>query len=225
MKEKLDTGSKKIPLTFSCETPLWTQGIQRLAGVDEVGRGALAGPVMAAAVIFPAHLDPGVLTGVRDSKQLSAKDREAQVLIIQHWALASGIGLASVDEINALNIRRATALAMQRALAEIAPLDHCLVDGLFMPELGFQQTAIVKGDTLSLSIAAASILAKVHRDRYMILLDQESPGYGWSQNKGYGTRQHQEALLSFGSTKHHRRQFLRHLDPPDSCQLSIDLIR
>jgi ribonuclease HII len=217
--------SKKPPLTFSREIPLWAQGIHRLAGVDEVGRGALAGPVIAAAVIFPPHLDPERLIGVRDSKQLSAKDREAQALIIQHWALASGIGSASVAEIDTLNIRRATALAMQRALAKIAPVDHCLVDGLFIPELGFQQTAVVKGDTVSLSIAAASILAKVYRDQHMTTLDQEYPGYSWSQNKGYGTRQHQEALLSLGMTQHHRHQFLRRLNPSGSCQLPIDLIR
>jgi ribonuclease HII len=175
-----------------------------VAGVDEAGRGPWAGPVVAAAVV----LDRGNLpVGLNDSKQLSEAARErlfgAIIASARH-----GIGQASVAEIDALNIHWATMLAMERAVAALgmAP-DHVLVDGNRLPKWRHAATAIVKGDALSCSIAAASILAKVTRDRLMVGLDAEFPGYGWAANKGYGTALHARGLAELGVTPHHRRSF------------------
>lgn len=189
------------------EGSLWQQGILRVAGVDEVGRGALAGPVVAAAVILPAQMDPKALEGVRDSKQLRPQQRAQWAERIRQVALAVGVGSASAAEIDRLNIRRATVLAMQRALAELDPIDHILVDGLPLAELGSRQTALVRGDHISLSIAAASVVAKVWRDALMQSWDRQYPGYGWRTNAGYGTREHRLALQNLGPTPQHRRSF------------------
>ncbi len=202
---------KRVPLpapTLDQERSLWSQGLERVAAVDEVGRGALAGCVVAAAVILPQTVELQRLAGIRDSKQLSRTQREAQVPIIQQVALASGIGAATPQEIDRINIRRATALAMERALRRVGTIDHVLVDGLRVPELGEVQTAIVKGDAQCLSIAAASILAKVTRDSWMRRLEGRFPGYGWGTNVGYGTPQHRQALQVLGITRHHRRSFV-----------------
>ncbi len=189
------------------EGSLWQRGLRRVAGVDEVGRGALAGPVVAAAVILPPQLDPEVLAGVRDCKQLSPRQRAYWAERIYRVALAVGIGSASAAEIDRLNIRRATLLAMQRALAQVGEVEHVLLDGLPLAELGSRQTALVKGDQLSLSIAAASIVAKVWRDALMQSWDSQYPGYGWRTNVGYGTREHRLALQQLGPSPQHRRSF------------------
>ncbi|UFP97031.1 ribonuclease HII [Gloeobacter morelensis MG652769] len=189
------------------ERALWTAGIRRLAGVDEVGRGALAGCVVAAAVVLPPDMPLAALAGVADSKLLERPRREALYERILALASAVGIGSASVREIDRLNILRATALAMGRALHQVAPVEHVLVDGLPVAELGIAQTAIVGGDRTSLSIAAASIVAKVTRDRWMARLDRRFAGFGWATNAGYGTASHREALARLGVTPLHRRSF------------------
>jgi ribonuclease HII len=162
--------------------------------------------VVAVALILPVNLDPRLLQGVRDSKQLRALTREQLLGSIQQQALAIGVGSAAAHEIDRLNIRRATALAMQRALRQVGAVDHILIDGLPMPELG-PHTAVIKGDQTCLSISAASIVAKVTRDRWLGCLARRYPGYGWETNVGYGTAQHRRALLELGLTPQHRRSF------------------
>lgn len=188
---------------FSFETEALAQGARRIVGVDEVGRGPLAGPVTAAAV----RLDPArIPEGLADSKTLTAARREALFAAIMDQAEVS-IAHASVEEIDSLNILRASHLAMERAVAALAP-DHALIDGNLIPRgLACQATAIVKGDALCLSIAAASIVAKVTRDRIMVDLAQQHPGYGWEANAGYPTKAHLEALQNLGVTPWHRRSF------------------
>lgn len=177
-----------------------------LAGVDEVGRGPLAGPVVAAAVVLPRDC---FVPGADDSKRLTAARRDVLLDRICSACVAYGVGAASAREIDALNIRRATALAMQRAVSRLPVRpDHLLVDGLPVPELGLDtHTAVVEGDRRVHSISCASIVAKVVRDRLMARLAGRYPGYGWDRNKGYGTPEHLAALASFGPTPHHRRSF------------------
>jgi ribonuclease HII len=177
-----------------------------VAGVDEVGRGPLAGPVVAAAVILTPERD---ICGADDSKKLTAEHRVELAAEILRTAAAVAIGAASAAEIDRLNIRRATALAMNRALRRlhVAP-DHILVDGLAVPELGLEwQTAVVAGDAQVHSIACASIVAKVCRDRLMERLAGHYPLYGWERNKGYATDEHRDALRRHGPSPHHRRSF------------------
>ena len=199
--------------TLPCILPVMTTGPDftletelggRVAGLDEVGRGPLAGPVTAAAVV----LDPAEIPeGLNDSKKLTAGRRTALLECLLERAEVS-LGWASVEEIDALNIRNATFLAMTRALAGLAPVDHALVDGNALPpDLPCPATAIVKGDGKSLSIAAASIAAKVGRDAHMMALSRQYPGYGWEKNAGYPTADHRQALLDIGVTPHHRRSF------------------
>lgn len=180
-------------------------GACRVAGVDEVGRGPLAGPVFAAAVILRAGHIP---EGLADSKVLTAARRAALADLI-HTHCDVCIAEASVEEIDTLNILRASHLAMTRALAGLPNLpDHALIDGNLIPrDVPCPATAIVKGDARCLSIAAASIVAKVARDRRMVDLAQQFPGYGWDRNAGYPTREHRAALLNLGVTAHHRRSF------------------
>ncbi|MFQ3583721.1 MAG: ribonuclease HII [Cyanobacteriota bacterium] len=204
---------KQVQPSLVWEGSLWQQGIHRVAGIDEVGRGSLAGPVVAAAVILPVEMDPAELEGVRDSKQLRPQQRTRLAERIRQVALAVAIGSASAAEIDQLNIRQATVLAMQRALAEVGEVEHILLDGLPLAELGSQQTALVKGDQISLSIAAASIVAKVWRDTLMQDWDRQYPGYGWRTNVGYGTREHRRALQDLGLTPQHRRSFVHLADP------------
>ncbi len=180
-------------------------GHARIAGVDEVGRGPLAGPVMACAVILDPNLVP---PGLGDSKVLSIKRRESLFDLIPTIAVV-GFGMADVAEIEAMNILNASHLAMRRALADlaIAP-DFALIDGNRMPpDLPCPAQTVIRGDTLSLSIAAASIMAKVWRDRWMVGLAQQHPGYGWDRNAGYPTREHHAGLKCHGVTPHHRRTF------------------
>lgn len=189
---------------FTFEQNLSARGALRIAGVDEVGRGPLAGPVTAAAVI----LDPAnIPDGLNDSKALSVKRREALEPLIFAAAEVS-IGHASVDEIDSLNILRASHLAMVRALAGLGLVDHALIDGNMVPRgLTIPATTIIKGDARCLSIAAASIVAKICRDRIMVDLAQQFPGYGWETNAGYGSKSHISALQNLGVTPHHRRSF------------------
>ena len=193
----------RITPDFSYETEAQTRGAQRVVGVDEVGRGPLAGPVTACAV----RLEPGrIPVGLQDSKLLTAARREALFDKIMAVAEVS-VAHASVEEIDTLNILRASHLAMERAVAGLRA-DHALIDGNLIPRgLTCAATAIVKGDAKCLSIAAASIIAKVTRDRIMVDLAQQHPGYGWEANAGYPTKAHLEALQKLGVTAWHRRSF------------------
>jgi ribonuclease HII len=198
-----------IEPTTRVERSHWTNGVLRVAGVDEVGVACASGPVVAAAVIMP----PGCkrIPGVRDSKTLSEAQREALYPIIRRRALAIGIGAASVAEIDRLNIYHATHLAMRRAIARLGGHDHVLVDGNRIA--GFEEqvgpyTAIVDGDALVYSISSASVVAKVIRDRLMVRLSARHPGYGWERNAGYATREHRDAMERLGITALHRRSFI-----------------
>jgi ribonuclease HII len=189
---------------FAFETRLLALGARRVAGVDEAGRGPLAGPVVAAAVILAPHDIP---EGLNDSKLLAAARREALHARILACAEV-GVGIASVEEIDRINILRASHLAMIRALAALGPVCHALVDGNMLPrDIACPAEAVVKGDARCLSIAAASIVAKCVRDRIMVDLAQQHPGYGWERNAGYATPAHQSALRELGLTPHHRRSF------------------
>jgi ribonuclease HII len=196
-------GRRAIALTR--ERGYWRAGFQHIAGVDEVGCGCLAGPVVAAAVVLPVE---GGVKGAVDSKLLTAAEREEIAESIYDRALAVGIGAASAREIERLNIRRASGLAMERALRhlDLVP-DTVLIDGRPQPELG-DHLAIVKGDRKCQSIACAAIVAKVVRDRLMARLSKVYPDYGWDRNAGYATAEHREALNRVGITPHHRRTFL-----------------
>ncbi len=191
---------------LSFEQALWAAGVRYAAGIDEAGRGALAGPVAAAAVILPP--EPGLaehLAGVQDSKQLSPAQRQALRPRIQEAALAWGVGMASPQEIDQLGILPATRLAAWRAIQALQPApQHLLLDWLLLPDLDIPQTALVKGDCRVLSIAAASILAKTARDDLMVDLAAQHPAYGFEQHKGYGTLAHRRALASCGPCPQHR---------------------
>jgi ribonuclease HII len=195
------------------ERQAWESGVVRLAGVDEAGRGPLAGPVVAAALVFDrAFLEAesyGRLQAIDDSKTLTESQRhESYVLLTGSCPCVFGVGVADVDEIDSLNILRATHLAMARALTALSPLpDFALVDGLPVPGLPCPSRAIVGGDGRSLSIAAASIIAKVTRDRMMVELDDLYPGYQFARHKGYGTKIHMESLFKLGPSPAHRRSF------------------
>ena len=182
------------------------EGHSRVCGIDEAGRGPLAGPVVAAAVILPPDFE---LPGLTDSKQLSARKRESLFeQLMQSPDVLKGIAQATVEEIDRMNILRATHLAMARAAQSICPPpDFCLIDGLPVPGFPIDSRSIVKGDAHCLSIAAASVLAKVTRDRIMRELHEQFPQYGWDHNAGYGTAQHMRAIEKYGITPHHRRSF------------------
>ena len=184
--------------------------MQRVAGLDEAGRGAWAGPVVAAAVILPAdERVRGALAGARDSKQLSPAAREKLALRIRDAAMAVGVGRAGQQEIDALGIVPATRLAMQRALAALSIAPQALIiDALPLPGVALPQDAFPYADARSLSVAAASIIAKVTRDRWMAdVAEADFPGYGFAQHKGYGTRQHRAALARLGVCPLHRCTF------------------
>ena len=196
--------------TLVRERAVWAQE-HLLVGVDEAGRGPLAGPVVAAAVVFPAGCS--CVRGLRDSKILPASKRTRLAERIRGRVIAFGIGAASAHEIDRLNIRVATALAMRRAIARLflrANLGlpyYILIDGLPLPEIGYPHDALVDGDARCQSISAAAILAKTVRDALMHRLAARYPGYGWHTNVGYGTEEHQEGLQALGPTKHHRLTF------------------
>ena len=189
---------------FTFEAGLRAGGASRVAGLDEAGRGPLAGPVVAAAVILAPDDIPD---GLNDSKVLSAATRETLHARLLTCAEV-GVGIASVEEIDTLNILRASHLAMLRALEALHPVCHALIDGNMIPrDIACPAEAVVKGDARCLSIAAASIVAKCVRDRIMVDLAQQHPGYSWETNAGYGTPAHLRALRNLGPTPHHRRSF------------------
>lgn len=195
---------------YAYEKRAGEQGFSAVCGIDEAGRGPLAGPVCAAAVILPPDCD---IPGLNDSKKLSEKKREALFPVIQEKALAFGIGWATAEEIDRVNILQATFLAMARAVEALpTPADYALVDGNRMPPLPIPGETIVKGDATSASIAAASILAKVSRDRLLRRLDEAHPEYGFAKHKGYGTQAHYEAIRKYGLLPEHRRSFLKNLE-------------
>ena len=210
--------------TLRHERRLWNEGLTRVVGVDEVGVAPTCGAVVAAAVI----MKPGChrIPGVRDSKTLSMQQRERLAPIIRKRAVAIGVGAASVAEIDRLNIYHATHLAMRRAIAKLGGHEHVLVDGNRI--VGFEQqvgpyTNIVDGDAKVYSIACASVVAKVVRDRMMAKLSARYPGYGWEHNQGYATRDHRAAIREFGLTPFHRRSFLALQRTLAGDQMPLDL--
>jgi len=211
--------------TLRHERHLWNDGLTRVAGVDEVGVAPTCGAVVAAAVI----MRPGChrIRGVRDSKTLSAGQRERLAPIIRSRAVAVGVGAASVREIDQLNIYHATHLAMRRAIARLGGHEHVIVDGNRIA--GFEghvgpYTNVVNGDATVYSIACASVVAKVVRDRMMTLLSARYPGYGWEHNQGYATRDHRVAIRAMGLTPFHRRSFLALQRTLAGDQLDFDLL-
>ncbi len=191
---------------LSIETELWEQGFIRIAGVDEAGRGPLAGPVVAAAVVFPAG--QSYINGINDSKKLSPRQRLTVKAVIEQKALDYGIGIVFHEEIDELNILGATFKAMRLAIASLTPSpDYLLIDGNRAPVTNFQRRCVVKGDSLSMSIAAASILAKVTRDEMMIEYDKLYPQYDFAKHKGYPTYNHIQAIREYGVCPIHRRSF------------------
>jgi ribonuclease HII len=191
------------------ESGYWESGLHKIAGIDEAGRGALAGPVTAGAVIFQPDESLQIsLEGVRDSKQMTPDGRSKWAACIQETALAWGVANASAEEIDRLGIIPATRLAAQRALQACnCQADHLLLDYLFLPDIDIPQTKLVKGDQRSLSVAAASVLAKTTRDSLMIEMDGKFPGFHLAENKGYGTYQHRDALERLGPSQIHRTSF------------------
>jgi ribonuclease HII len=201
------------------ERVLWAQGLARVAGLDEAGRGAWAGPVVAAVVVLPDdECSCAPLLGVvRDSKLLTPRQREACYPLVCEVACGYGIGICGPRTIDRIGIVPATHQAMARALSSLPEQPQALlIDALILPRVTLPQRAIPKGDRRCLSIAAASVLAKVHRDRLMVGMDARLPGYGLARHKGYGTRQHRNALAALGPTSQHRRSFrpLRSLHDP-----------
>ena len=206
----------RLKRLLEMERALWDQGVELIAGVDEVGRGPLAGPVIAAAVILPVGVG---IRGVDDSKKLTADKRESLLVEIREKALAIGIGGASTKEIDRINILRASHLAMARAIQKLprAP-QHVIVDGLPVPQLGPNASFVIDGDAKVHCIACASIVAKCVRDRLMRMLSMRYPIYGWDHNCGYATADHRSAIYESGFSPHHRRSF------DINSQLTLELI-
>ncbi len=203
--EALSEERARVDRMFALRRSLFEAGWRAVAGVDEVGVGPLAGPVVAAAVILPERVD---LSGVNDSKKLSREVREKLALAIREQAVAISIGEVSPEEIDRRNIYRASLEAMRRAVLGLTPApDYCLVDARTIPQTTIRQQALIHGDAIDGSIAAASIVAKVHRDHIMAELDNRHPGYGFARHMGYGTAAHLEALDRLGASPVHRRSF------------------
>lgn len=198
---------QKLKEMKEIENQLYAQGIKYIAGVDEVGRGPLAGPVVAAAVILPIDFN---IPGIDDSKKISEKKREELFNIIKEKAVAYGIGIVDNVKIDEINILEATKYAMKQAIEALEPkAEYILIDALTLKDVDIPQQGIIKGDSLSLSIAAASIIAKVTRDRMMIEFHEKLPQYSFHKNKGYGTKAHYEGILSHGISYLHRKSFLK----------------
>ncbi|MBE6032689.1 MAG: ribonuclease HII [Clostridiales bacterium] len=208
-QERLEMLKQRLEEMGRYERELYSRGIKAVAGIDEVGRGPLAGPVVAAAVILPEDFH---ILGVDDSKKLSEKKREELFTQITETALAWSVGIVEPEVIDEINILEATKKAMKEAVAglEIQP-EYLLLDAVELKDLDIPQTPLIKGDSLSRSIAAASIVAKVIRDRMMVDYDAQYPGYAFASNKGYGTAAHYEGLKAQGMTPIHRRSFLKNL--------------
>jgi ribonuclease HII len=199
-------------LSLGFEEALWSAGLQHVAGIDEAGRGPLAGPVVAAAVIFPRGC---LIDGVDDSKKLTHSRREELLGTIRERAIAIGVGVVDHLEIDRINILQATFSAMHIAIANLSVVpDHLLVDGNRFSANGLPFSTIIDGDALCHAIAAASIVAKVTRDRIMVEQDRLFPGYGFVRHKGYGTPEHRAAIARLGLCPIHRRSFCTHIDAP-----------
>jgi ribonuclease HII len=209
MRRRFDPDLLPPAPDLAFEVSLWEAGVENIAGIDEAGRGALAGPVAAAAVILPSSSSiPAALDGLKDSKQLSSAQRNKWAEIIRVEARAWGVGFASHTEIDQWGIVPATRLAAQRAMDNFdLPIDHLLLDYLFLTEVRVPQTNLIKGDQRALSIAAASILAKTGRDKKLVELDSEFREYHFADHKGYATSQHLAALEHFGPSPVHRKSF------------------
>ena len=205
-QERLEKQKLRLEEMLQFERELWAKGVKYIAGVDEVGRGPLAGPVVTAAVVLPADFS---LLGVDDSKKLSPKRREELFEQIKEAAVCWAIGRREPNRIDEINILEATKEAMTDAINALSVRpDHVLTDAVKLPGLAIPQTPLIKGDARSVSIAAASILAKVTRDREMVAMDQVYPGYAFASNKGYGTKAHYEGLAKLGPCPIHRKTFL-----------------
>ena len=192
---------------WKIENAFFARGIGLICGIDEAGRGPLAGPVCAAAVILPPHFE---LPGLNDSKKLTDKKRRELFPLIKEAAVAYGIGFATHEEIDEINILQATYLAMERAIGQLSTVpEQLLIDGNRSKDFGIPTQTVVKGDSLSASIAAASVLAKVARDDWMLQAANEYPQYHFEVHKGYGTKAHYEALTNFGACAIHRKTFLK----------------
>lgn len=212
-EERLQLQREKLAHMRVREDQLRAEGYKYIAGVDEVGRGPLAGPVVTAAVVLPADFD---VLGIDDSKKLSEKKREELFDVIMERAVAVGIGMADEKTIDEINILQATKQAMVKAVAECdaklgGNIDYVLFDAMKIDEINKPQEAIIKGDANILAIAAASIIAKVTRDHMMVEYDEVYPGYAFAKNKGYGTKAHYEGLHAQGMCPIHRRSFLKNL--------------
>lgn len=210
LEKKLDRHLKekeRIKKLWHYENELIRIGVRRIAGIDEAGRGPLAGPVVAAAVILPQDL---FIEGIDDSKKISEPKREALFDIIQEKALAVGIGIVENEVIDQINILNATKLAMKKAVADLkVQPEYLLIDAVKLADIHIKQYALVKGESKSISIAAASIIAKVTRDRIIRKYDELYPQYGFAKHKGYGTKEHYESIEKYGLTGIHRKSFLK----------------
>ena len=205
LRRRLQKTAEEKERLLAMERGLREKGFVHIAGIDEAGRGPLAGPVVAAAVVFPTQM---YVSGVKDSKRISARRRERLYDVILKEALSVGIGVVDEKEIDRINILKATHKAMSKAIEKLSIRPHCvLVDGMELPECSCHQKAVIDGDARCFSIAAASIIAKVTRDRIMIDYDRQFPQYGFAQHKGYATAGHRAALEKFGPSNIHRTSF------------------
>lgn len=201
--EERDRRRSSLHRMYSYERQLWSMGYRNVAGVDEVGRGPLAGPVVAAAVILPGEVE---LPGIEEVKRLSPRRRQELYNQIRSVAMAVGVGMVQPEGIDEASVVIATYQALRKAVADLPVTpDYLLIDGVHLPGVTHPQVPVVGGDTLSCSIAAAAVVAKVVRDEYMIEMDAKYPGYGFAQHKGYGTAEHRQALERFGPCPLHRR--------------------
>ncbi|SFJ80366.1 ribonuclease HII [Thermoflavimicrobium dichotomicum] len=204
-QERLQKERARLEAMWEYERAGWTQGYQVIAGVDEAGRGPLAGPVVAAAIVLPSDFD---VTGLNDSKQLTREERNELRNRIERQAMAVGVGIVDVEYIDQYNILQATYEAMRRAIQKLScQVDYLLVDAVKIPGISIPQQGIIKGDQLSHSIAAASIIAKTTRDEWMIQAAEKYPHYGFDKHMGYGTPEHLAALVKWGVSPIHRRSF------------------